>query len=197
MCETSFRCEVSFDHSAARRGISPPAGGDLLFPWRKRRQNAPGDASDGLRLRCAPPRSIGRFPRTPFTGDALLLIYCWISGAQNLSGGSKFLPGHWALGVQNLKLLRFKNCACVCLADAFGPFSTVGAAFGRPQAFPPGVPQRPDEEMLLNPNPYPGGSPKGLPYPGKELILGLCRGGTLGRSGTGPYEANGTGPVSA
>ena len=87
----------SFDHSAARRGISPPAGGDLLCPWRKRRQNAPGDASDGLRLRCAPPRSIGRFPRTPFTGDALLLIYCWISGAQNLSGGSKFLPatGPW------------------------------------------------------------------------------------------------------
>ena len=126
----------SFDHSAARRGISPPAGGDLLFPWRKRRQNAPGDASDGLRLRCAPPRSIGRFPRTPFTGDALLLIYCWISGAQNLSGGSKFLPGHWALGVQNLLLVRFRLCASVYRTNAPSPFSAKGAApRGRPFSF--------------------------------------------------------------
>ena len=52
------------------RGISPPAGGEFLCPWRQRNQNAPGDASDGRRLRFAPPRPIGRFPRTPFTGAA-------------------------------------------------------------------------------------------------------------------------------
>ena len=50
------------------REISPPAGGDLLFPGRKRRQNATGDAADGLRLRFAPPRSIGLppYPLWPF-----------------------------------------------------------------------------------------------------------------------------------
>ncbi len=62
-----------------------------------------------------------------------------------------------------------------------------------PASLPPGAKQGSDEGALLNPNPYPGGSPKGLPY----SILGLCRGGTLGRSGTGPYETNGDVPVSA
>ena len=51
-----------------RRGISPPAGGESLCPRRQSNQNATGDASDGLRLRFAPPRSIGRFPRTPLRG---------------------------------------------------------------------------------------------------------------------------------
>ena len=50
------------------RDISPPAGGDLLFPWRKRRQNATGDAADGLRLRFAPPRSIGPLSPDPIYG---------------------------------------------------------------------------------------------------------------------------------
>ena len=56
----------------SRWGISPPAGGDLLCPWRQSRQNATGDASDGLRLRFAPPRPIGCFPRTPFYGSRQL-----------------------------------------------------------------------------------------------------------------------------
>ena len=47
----------------------------LLFPWRKRRQNAPGDAADGLRLRFAPPRSIGPLSPDPITGDAYLLDF--------------------------------------------------------------------------------------------------------------------------
>ena len=95
------------------REISPPAGGDLLFPWRKRRQNAAGDAADGLRLRYAPPRSIGlppyplcRYatpppdrgsrPRTPDTG-----VTPWSrqnpSGAQNLSDdlNSRRATGPW------------------------------------------------------------------------------------------------------
>ena len=50
---------------------TPILGGDLLCPWRQSRQNAPGDASDGLRLRFAPPRSIGRFPRPPLRGFPL------------------------------------------------------------------------------------------------------------------------------
>ncbi len=43
------------------------------------------------------------------------------SGAQNLSGGSKFPPGHWALGLQKLFLLRFRFRAWLFLANAPGP----------------------------------------------------------------------------
>ena len=50
-----------------RRGISPPAGGELLCPWRQSNQNATGDAADGLRLRYAPPRSIGPLSPDPIT----------------------------------------------------------------------------------------------------------------------------------
>ena len=51
---------------------------------------------------------------------------CFISGAQNLTGGSKFPPGHWALGVQNLELLQFHNGAWVFSANAPGAFSPQG-----------------------------------------------------------------------
>ena len=55
---------------------------------------------------------------------------------------SKFPPGHWALGLQKLLLLRFHNCAWRCRANAPGPFSAVGAALavarntGRPVSSP-------------------------------------------------------------
>jgi len=35
----------------------------------------------------------------------------WISGAQNLSGGLRFLPAHWGLGLQKLLPVRFHFCA--------------------------------------------------------------------------------------
>ena len=110
--------EAGLGHDSARRfrdfarGISPPAGGELLCPWRQSNQNAPGDASDGLRLRFAPPRPIGRFPRTPFTGDTPEK-FCKISGAQSqeclpaaLSGPIEALGGRkFAAGaVQELRL---------------------------------------------------------------------------------------------
>ena len=58
----------------------------LLFPanplrWaspggtREITQNAAGDAADGLRLRFAPPRSIGPLSPDPITGDAYLLDF--------------------------------------------------------------------------------------------------------------------------
>ena len=56
-----------------RRGISPPAGGEFLCPWRQRNQNATGDGSDE---RFA---LIFAFPRPPFTG-----VIPW--GRQNPSG---------------------------------------------------------------------------------------------------------------
>ena len=87
---------------------------------------------------CRPP------PGPPFTG-----VTPWtrqnISGAQNLSGWSKSPPGHWALALQKLKLVQFKNCAWLCRTNA--------------------------------PGPYPGGSPKGLPYANPEGLLNPRRGG--------------------
>ena len=113
-----------------------PLGGSF-----HRKSFAPGDAADGLRLRYAPPRSIGPLSPDPITGvnpSARQII----SGAQNLSGFLRFLPGHWALGLQKLLLLRFHNCAWLCRANAPGPFSAVGATLavarnmGRPVSSP-------------------------------------------------------------
>ena len=76
-------------------------------------QNAPGDAADGLRLRFAPPRSIGPLSPDPITGvnpSARQII----SGAQNLSGVPRFLPGHWALGLQKSQVLQLYFRALVC-----------------------------------------------------------------------------------
>ena len=36
---------------------------------------------------------------------------CRFSGAQNLSGFLRLHPGHWALGLQKLPLVRFRFCA--------------------------------------------------------------------------------------
>ena len=73
---------------------------------------------------CRPP------PGPPFTG-----VTPWtrqnISGAQNLSGFLRFLPGHWALGLQKLPLLRFHDCAWLC-----SPNDTGAVDGGRPKGLP-------------------------------------------------------------
>ena len=56
-----------------RGGIPPSADGGLLCPRRQSNQNAAGDAADGLRLRCAPPKSIGPLSPDPVYGGALLI----------------------------------------------------------------------------------------------------------------------------
>ena len=70
----------------------------------------PGTAQDGHFV------SIFAFPRTPFTGVIPLGGQC-PSGAQNLSGFPQFPPGHWALGLQKLPLVRFRFRAWLCRAD--------------------------------------------------------------------------------
>ena len=116
MCETSFRCGVSFDHSAARRGISPPAGGEFLSQrWERNQWPRPpslapsgqftlriaGDAADGLRLRFAPPRSIGPLSPDPKYGGYPLR---WAEHFRRAKSEwqSIFTPGHWALSLQKL-----------------------------------------------------------------------------------------------
>ena len=39
-------------------------------------------------------------PLDPHYGGRVPVRWCKISGAQNLSGYPRFLPGHWALGLQ-------------------------------------------------------------------------------------------------
>src|SRR5699024_12825291 len=51
-----------------RRGVSPPAGGEFLSQRWERNQRIAGDAADGLRLRFAPPRSIGPLSPDPIYG---------------------------------------------------------------------------------------------------------------------------------
>ena len=50
-------------------------------------------------------------PWTPHYGGRPPGSQCVVSGAQNLSGGPRVLPGHWALSLQKLHLTRFRSCA--------------------------------------------------------------------------------------
>ena len=51
------------------------------------------------------------FPRTPFYGGRTTVSCCWISGAKNLSGFYRFIPGHWAVlfagGFRRLRAATF------------------------------------------------------------------------------------------
>ena len=78
--------------------------GELLCPRRQSNQNATGDGSDEHSV------LIVAFPRTPLRGTRT----CWI--LQNFRRAKmewppRFIPGHWALGLQKLPLLRFPWCA--------------------------------------------------------------------------------------
>ena len=56
-----------------------------------------------------------------------------ISGAQKWSGFPLFNPGHWALGMQKLPLLRLHNRAWLCRTNGYGVVFAVGAgALTRP-----------------------------------------------------------------
>ena len=53
---------------SSQGNISPPAGGEFLSQRWERNQRIAGDAADGLRLRFAPPRSIGPLSPDPKYG---------------------------------------------------------------------------------------------------------------------------------
>ena len=94
--------------------------GEFLFHVEKEPKDAGG------RLRMSASRSYSPYPQTPITG-----VTPWvrqkISGAQNLSGGSEFPPGHWALGLQKLRLVQFNFCAWLCRTNVPGTNDAVGA----------------------------------------------------------------------
>ena len=65
----------------------------------------------GGRLRMGTNVPIFALPPVPRYGGRPPEKFSKVSGAQNLSDGSEFPPGHWALGVQKLPLVRFNFCA--------------------------------------------------------------------------------------
>ena len=173
------------------RGVFRRPGGEVLSARAERNQRAAKGwaQSAGTALPplppCRPP------PGPPFTG-----VTPWarqnISGAQNLSGWSKFPPGHWALGLHKFPLVRFHNCAWIYRANVPGAEyavgagvltrppgfqicfrEAVGAAISHPSLPPPRgkVPSvcEADEGDLFTRIIH-GGSPKGRPYP----KLGRC-----------------------
>ena len=131
------------DFAACGRRVPLPTA--AKEPKRRR-----GTAQDGHFV------SIFALPPVPHYGGRVLVRFCSISGAQNLSGDLRFLPGRWALGLQKLPLVRFHTCAWVSRTNAPGRYavgpvwdrplrekgaasiSAVGAAVSRLQAFPLG-----------------------------------------------------------
>ena len=70
-------------------------------------------------------------PLEPHYGGRIPVRGSKISGAQNLSGGPRVLPGHRALGLQKLQVQRFHSRACLCRANAPGAI-LAGAPRGSP-----------------------------------------------------------------
>ena len=98
--------------------------------------------------------SIFALPPVPHYGGRVPVRLSKISGAQNLSGDLRFLPGHWALASPKFQSVRFLFRAWLYRANAPGRYavgpvwdrplrekgaasiSAVGAAISRLQAFP-------------------------------------------------------------
>ena len=112
------------------RGISPPRRRGTFPAMGKYPKDRRGTAQNGHFV------SIFALPPDPHYGGRVLVRFCNISGAQNLSGWSKFLPGHWALGLHKFPLVRFHNCAWIYRANAPGVEYAVGAGvLTRPPGF--------------------------------------------------------------
>ena len=124
------------DWFVVRRGISPPAGGELLCPRRQSHQNAAGDAADGHFV------PIGPLSPDPVYGGCAPASRQKISGAQNLSGVLPLLPAHWGLTVPKLRPVRFPFRAWLCRAG--DSWSVIG---GRPK----GLPYPNSEKVSLKP----------------------------------------------
>ena len=92
-----------------RKSFAAPAASSFLH-GQKGTKEPPRGGRNRQERRCRPCLHAAHPLDPRFTG-----VTPWarqnISGTQNLSGFLRFLPGHWALGLQKLPLLRFHNCA--------------------------------------------------------------------------------------
>ncbi len=118
----------------------------VLFAGEFRRLRAASDFARGGKVTKTPPGTapdehfvlIVAFPRTPIYGGYPLK---WAESFRRAKSEwvSEFPPGHWALGLQKLPLLRFHSCAWVVRTNVPGSVSTVGA----------GVLTRPPRNVLI------------------------------------------------
>ena len=117
-----------------------------LFAGEFRRLRAASDFARGGKVTKTPPGTapdehfvlIVAFPRTPIYGGYPLEQAESFRRAKS-EWVSEFPPGHWALGLQKLPLLRFHSCAWVVQTNVPGSVSTVGA----------GVLTRPPRNVLI------------------------------------------------
>ena len=127
------------------------------------------------------------FPRTPYYGGRVLCGGAELSGAQNLSGWSEFPPGHRALGLQKLGVMRFHSRAWLCRTNASDAdlFLDVGAALAaarKPSPLGEGAERSEADEGCSGGYTGPPGSyhqrkPQGTPLPINGLMLVLyCKG---------------------
>ena len=118
----------------------------VLFAGEFRRLRAASDFARGGKVTKTPPGTapdehfvlIVAFPRTPIYGGYPLEQAESFRRAKS-EWVSEFPPGHWALGLQKLPLLRFHSCAWVVQTNVPGAVSTVGA----------GVLTRPPRNVLI------------------------------------------------
>ena len=117
-----------------------------LFAGEFRRLRAASDFARGGKVTKTPPGTapdehfvlIVAFPRTPIYGGYPLEQAESFRRAKS-EWVSEFPPGHWALGLQKLPLLRFHSCAWVVRTNVPGSVSAVGA----------GVLTRPPRNVLI------------------------------------------------
>ena len=117
-----------------------------LFAGEFRRLRAASDFAHGGKVTKTPPGTapdehfvlIVAFPRTPIYGGYPLEQAESFRRAKS-EWVSEFPPGHWALGLQKLPLLRFHSCAWVVRTNVPGSVSAVGA----------GVLTRPPRNVLV------------------------------------------------
>ena len=106
----------------------------VLFAGEFRRLRAASDFARGGKVTKTPPGTapdehfvlIVAFPRTPIYGGYPLEQAESFRRAKS-EWASEFPPGHWALGLQKLPLLRFHSCAWVVQTNVPGSVSAVGA----------------------------------------------------------------------
>ena len=101
------------DFAACGRRVSFPAMGkkpmaQATFSWPCgpiHLEDRRGTAQDGHFV------SIFALPPVPHYGGRVPVRLSKISGARKSEWVSEFQPGHWALGLQKLPLVRFHTCA--------------------------------------------------------------------------------------
>ena len=107
--------------------------GEFLFRVEKEPKDARGSAQNGHSV------SIFAAPLEPYYGGRVLVGFCKISGAQNLSGFLQFHPAHRGLAC--------KNCSHCGSASAPG-FAEQVAAGGNPGGRPKGLPYATQKNFL-------------------------------------------------